>query len=59
MGRFSKWRKGEVVKVHTVKGYSWVSIEKMKRKRSGILKEGLTCCNEIVGVSKKLLKFVD
>lgn len=56
-GKFSRWKKGEIVKVRSVKGVRWVCIEKLKRKRSGILKEGLPILNELAGVPLRLLKF--
>lgn len=54
-GRLSRWSKDEVVWAR-YDGHGTYSIEKMKRKPSGILKEGLTCCNEMCGVPRRALK---
>lgn len=50
-GKFTTWKEGEVVKVHHVRGKTW-SIEKLKRKRAGICKEGLPLFNELAGVPR-------
>jgi hypothetical protein len=55
IGQLSRWKKDEVVWAR-YDGHGTYSIEKMKRKPSGILKEGLTCCNEMCGVPRRALK---
>ena len=56
-GKFTRWRKGEIVKAHHVIGSSYC-IEKLKRKRAGILKMGLPLANELAGVPRSALKFL-
>lgn len=50
------WKAGEVVKVN--RGFKGkYCIERVKRRRSGILKEGLPILNELVGVPRHALEF--
>lgn len=57
-GKFTKWEQGEVVKAHHVSGSSYC-IEKLKRKPSGFLREGLPLLNELAGVPRSALVFHD
>ena len=56
-GEFSTWKKGEVVWA-CQQGKTFI-IERMKRKPSGILKEGLTCLNVFAGVPRSVIELHD
>jgi hypothetical protein len=58
IGQYAMWEQGETVWARYA-GRGRYTLERMKRKPAGILKEGLTCVNEIAGVPKHMLELHD
>lgn len=55
-GKYTTWRKGEIVTVTKIPGMRVFSIGKLKRKPNGIVHEGLPLFNELAGVRREALQ---
>lgn len=58
-GGFTRWKKGEVVRVHRVRGVRWFSIEKLKPKLlgKGRMRWAPPLSNQCCHIPRRILKF--